>query len=71
MNTAIVTSVKDGMVAVRYGARGEASTPMPILENPANISLQPGDRVVVAPLNGKKDGIVLGRYWNQNNLPGE
>lgn len=71
MKTAIITAVKDGMATVRYGAREEASTPMPILENPANISLRPGDRVVVASLNGKKDGIVLGRYWNQNNLPGE
>lgn len=71
MNTAIITSVKDGMATVRYGGKGEASNPMPILENPANSSLRPGDRVVVAPLNGKKDGIVLGRYWNQNNLPGE
>lgn len=71
MNTAIVTSVKDGMITVRYGRNGEASNPMPILENPANASLKPGDRVVVAPLNGKKDGVVLGRYWNKNNLPGE
>ncbi len=71
MKTAIVTSVKDGMATVRYGVRGEASNPMPILENPANASLNPGDRVVVAPLNEKKDGIVLGRYWNQNNPPGE
>lgn len=70
MNTAIITSVKDGMATVRYGAKGEASNPMPILENPANVSIKPGDRVVVAPLNGKKDGIILGRYWNQNNLPG-
>ena len=71
MNTAIVTSVKDGMITVRYGRNGEASNPMPILEIPANVSLKPGDRVVVAPLNGKKDGVVLGRYWNKNNLPGE
>lgn len=71
MNTAIVTSVKDGMITVRYGRNGEASNPMPILENPANVSLKPGDWVVVAPLNGKKYGVVLGRYWNKNNLPGE
>lgn len=71
MNTAIVTSVKDGMVTVRYGRNGEASNPMPLLETPANVSIKPGDWVVVAPLNGKKDGVVLGRYWNKNNLPGE
>lgn len=71
MNTAIVTSVKDGMATVIYGKKGEASNLMPILENPASVSLKPGDWVVVAPLNGKKDGIVLGRYWNKNNLPGE
>ena len=71
MNTAIVTSVKDGMITVRYGRNGEASNPMPILENPPNVSLKPGDWVVVAPLNGKKDGVVLERYWNKNNLPGE
>lgn len=70
MKTAIVTSVKNGMATVRYGKSGEASNPMPILESQANASLLPGDRVVVAPLNGKKDGIILGRYWNQNNLPG-
>lgn len=71
MNTAIITSVKDGMATVRYGKKGEASNPMPILESLASVSLKPGDRVVVAPLNGKKDGIVLGRYWNKNYLPGE
>lgn len=70
MRVAVLSSVKDGMATVVYGLRGgEASNPMPILASEGNLSLKPGDRVVVAPLEGKKDGIVLGKYWNRNNLP--
>ncbi len=70
MRTAVLSSVKDGMATVVYGSSGrEASNPMPIFVSKENLSLKPGDRVVVAPLEGKKDGIVLGKYWNRNNLP--
>lgn len=71
MRTAVISSVKDGMATVVYGTRkGEASNPMPILASTSNRTLGSGDRVVVAPLDGKKDGIVLGRYWNRKNFPG-
>ena len=69
MRTAIIRSVSGGMAAVVYNTGGcEASNPMPVLAQPLNQSLQPGDKVVVAPLNGKKDGIVLGKYWNEMNF---
>lgn len=72
MRTAVLSSMKKGMATVVYGAgNGEASNPMPVLDNPANQTLGPGDRVVVAPLNGMKDGIVLGKYWNKKNQPEE
>lgn len=70
MRTAVISSVKDGMATVVYETKTrEASNPMPILANAMNVLPKVGDRVVVAPLNGKKDGIILGTYWNMKNLP--
>lgn len=72
MRTAVLSSIKDGMATVVYRVKtGEASNPMPVLANLENKSLKPGDRVIVASLNGKKDGIVLGKYWNTKNPPKE
>lgn len=68
MKKAVISSIKDGMATVVYGS-GEASNPMPILAGFSNLSLKPGDRVAVASLDGKKDGIVLGTYWNETNPP--
>lgn len=70
MRTAIISSVKEGMATVVYSAKkGDASNPMPIFDTLPNRSLRPGDKVIVAELNGKKDGIVMGKYWNSNNYP--
>ncbi len=72
MRTAIISGIDKGMAKVVYGTRSkEASNAMPILDSPSNKTLKPGDRVIVAALNGKKDGIVLGRYWNVKNQPKE
>ncbi|MCM1245906.1 MAG: hypothetical protein NC293_09730 [Roseburia sp.] len=61
MRKAVISSIKDGMATVVYGS-GEASNPMPVLAVSDNMSLKPGDRVAVAPLEGKRDGIVIGTY---------
>lgn len=70
MRKATVSSVKAGMATVVYSSgEGEASNPIPILAHEMNRGLKAGDRVVVAALDGKKDGIVLGKFWNKNNRP--
>lgn len=69
MRTATITNIEKGMATVVYTKNGEASNPMPILANPMNVLPKVGDKVIVAPLNGKKDGIVLGGYWNKKNHP--
>lgn len=70
MRTATISSIKKGMATVVYRTKSkEASNAMPILDTPANKTLQPGDNVVVAELNGKRDGIVVGKYWNEKNYP--
>lgn len=68
MKKAVISNIENGMATVVYGS-GEASNPMPILAGFSNLSLKPGDRVVVSHLEGKKDGIVLGTYWNETNRP--
>lgn len=70
MRTATISSIKKGMATVVYQTKSkEASNAMPILDTTANKTLQPGDNVVVAELNGKRDGIVVGKYWNEKNYP--
>ncbi len=70
MRTAIISDIKDGMATVVYSERsGDASNPMPVFVSSSNARLRVGDRVVVASLNGKKDGIVLGKYWNPGYSP--
>lgn len=72
MRTATISSIQNGMATVVYRAKSkDASIAMPILDTPANKTLQPGDNVVVAELNGKRDGIVIGKYWNTKNYPRE
>lgn len=70
MRKATITGIKNGMATVVYCKTGKSSGPMPILSNPMNELPEVGDLVVVAPLDGRRDGIVLGTYWNQNNIPG-
>lgn len=66
MRTGRVSSIQNGMATVVYG-NGSASGKMPVLA--LGTLPEVGDMVVVAPLNGRADGIVLGRYWNENNIP--
>ncbi len=66
LRTGTISGFKEGMATVVYGnGSGEASVSMPVLVSADNRKLKPGDPVVVAPLNGKKDGIVLGRFWSR------
>ena len=62
---------KAGKVSVKYAAKGSISSPMPYFAF-ANEYLMPsiGDKVVVLKSEkGASDGVVLGPFYNDRNIP--
>lgn len=64
---------KNGLVSVLYQDRdGKVTQPLPLLA-PGGEYMLPGigTKVLVAHLsNGAEMGIVLGTFWNEENMPG-